>query len=218
MITLEQLREKNSIAIHTVDEPLFAQYGEVLSLDSDAVVEALKGTPMPPERNLYVASDENMEKLDATKQMTWDIYGGLPAQLGYCNGYNVALGAMEWHDCSEVDIAGTPLVLLLAKYSDIKDDVLDSKDVVAFYLPTGTAVRLFPQVLHFAPCSVADDGFKCAIGLSKGTNGDLSPELVKQHSPLKALNKWMLAHPERADLIAGGAKEGIVGENYIIKH
>ena len=34
-------------------------------------------------------------------------FGGLPVQIGYCNGSNVKLNALEYHRSSEIDIAVT---------------------------------------------------------------------------------------------------------------
>lgn len=216
MSELEQLRAKNECVLHSVEEAGFAAYGEVLQGNYGALQGLLAATPMPSEKNIYVASDSAMEALGECEALTWQIYGGLPMQMGYCNGHNTALGAEEWHDCSEVDIAGTSLVLLLAAQSDLENGVLTSARVKAFYLPAGTAVRLWPGTLHFSPCAVSRDGFRCLIGLSKGTNAPLTPQQAAGRAPLRAFNKWLIAHPARKDLIASGAREGITGENITI--
>ena len=40
-------------------------------------------------------------------------YGGLEIQIGYCNGNNKKLNAVEYHRSSELDIAVDDLILLL---------------------------------------------------------------------------------------------------------
>ncbi len=214
----EHLKNKNDIPIHSISHEGFKEYGEVLSYDTDELVNTLLQTPIPEEKNIYVASDEILEKIAVTQEMSFKIFGGTEYQMGYCNGRNVALGALEWHDCSEIAVAGSALVLLLAKYSDIRNNIIDSSKVKAFYLQKGQAIRLYPMVLHFAPCAVSDDGFRCCIGLTKGTNEALDSKNIKKYAPLKAVNKWMLAHPERTDLVESGAMVGIVGENIKINH
>ncbi len=214
----KELQKKNSIDIHLATDECFSPYGEILSIDTEEIQKALEQTPIPAEKNIYIASDEKLESLEEIKKISHAVFGGIEAQAGYCNGRNVALGAEEWHDCSEINITGTPLILLLALYSDLEDGILDSKKVKAFYLPKNTVIRLYPMVLHFAPCAVTDDGFRCIVGLTKGTNAPMTTEEAMRYSPLKAVNKWMIAHPERQDLIDAGAKQGITGENIVIVH
>ena len=60
-------------------------------------------------------------------------FGGLPIQIGYCNGSNVKLNALEYHRSSEIDIAVTDLILLLGCQQDIKEDTYDTALVEAFF-------------------------------------------------------------------------------------
>ena len=53
-------------------------------------------------------------------------------QIGYCNGSNVKLNALEYHRSSEIDIAVTDLILLLGCQQDIKEDTYDTALVEAF--------------------------------------------------------------------------------------
>ncbi len=193
----------------------FAKYGYKLKGDYESVTSFLiNHSPMPKENNLYVRDDLEFKKLEIFKSIKEEIYGLGAIETGYCNGYNNKLNCMEYHTCPEVDIAATDLVLLLATQEDIVDGKLDSKKVKAFYVKKGEAVVLYPYVLHFSPCRVSEEGFKCAIVLTEGTNRDLEskpndPKLWKE-------NKWLLAHPDtnQAKL---GAYVGIVGENIEIK-
>ena len=193
----------------------FNKYGYVLEGDFSEVTSFLiSSSPMPKENNLYQRDDEEFKKIPSIKKIQEEIYGLGAIEAGYCNGYNNKLNCLEYHTCPEVDIAATDLVLLLATQEDIKNGQIDSKDAKAFYISKGTAVVLYPYTLHFSPCRVNDDGFKCAIILTEGTNRDL---LVKPNDPkLWKENKWLLAHKD-SNQARLGAYIGIVGENIEIK-
>lgn len=50
------------------------------------------------------------------------LYGGMPIQIGYCNGHNHLLNAVEYHRDSEINIAVTDMILILGKEQDITED------------------------------------------------------------------------------------------------
>ncbi|MGL6023006.1 MAG: DUF4867 family protein, partial [Cetobacterium sp.] len=131
------------------------------------------------------------------------------------------LNGLEYHKSSEINVAVTDLVLLLAKTTEIKESELDSSVVKAFLLPRGMAVELYSTTMHFAPCKVSNDGFKCIVILPKETNTDISLEdkdiLTEEDKFLFKRNKWLLVHGDKQDLIAKGAFHGISGENLEIK-
>ncbi|MBQ5909896.1 MAG: DUF4867 family protein, partial [Bacteroidaceae bacterium] len=110
-----------------------------------------------------------------------EFFGSLPAQLGYCWGHNNLMNATEWHTCSEINIAVTPLVLILGHVWDVKEDKIDSSMFQAFYLPKGTAVEVYATTLHFCPCEVSEEGFGCVVALSQGTPSVVP--LAFTHSP-----------------------------------
>ena len=63
------------------------------------------------------------------------------------------LNALEYHRCSEVDVAATELVLLLGRQQDVTEEfTYDTAKVEAFRVPAGTAVELYATTLHYAPC------------------------------------------------------------------
>lgn len=65
-----------------------------------------------PEDVIYVPSVDELEALDVAKELQNRAYGGLPIQIGYCNGHNKKLNAVEYHRNSEINVAATDLVLL----------------------------------------------------------------------------------------------------------
>ena len=215
---LELLKQKNpQLALHHVESAAFETYGRVIkSLDTDAILAAAGKIENPSEGSAYVASQPEFEALDIKEEIQNEFFGSLSAQIGYCWGHNNFMNATEWHTCSEINIAVTPLVLILGHVWDVKDGTIDSSKFQAFYLPKGTAVEVYATTLHFCPCEVQAEGFGCVVGLSQGTNTDL--QIQPKDKKLFRKNKWIIAHQDNAGLQARGVIAGITGENYQIKY
>ena len=101
----------------------------------------------------------------------------------------------------------------------LDDGRLDSADVVGFYLPENVLVEIYPMVLHFAPCRIAETGFRCLVVLEKGTNAALPSVDTTAPGEEKLLwmrNKWMTCHPDSPQK-EKGAFVGIHGENLALK-
>ena len=110
-------------------------------------------------------------------------------------------------------------MLLLALPGDVRDRVLDSRDVKGFYLPPDTLVEIHPRVLHFAPCRIRDSGFNCLVVLERGTNAPLDhvdPSAPGEEGLLWMRNKWLLCHPDSPQA-QKGAFMGIAGENLTLR-
>ena len=108
--------------IKKVTDPSFLAYGKVVEgYDCKELLEAMERTPLS-EDVVYVASVEELETLLVAKKMEKNLYGQMPIQVGYCNGHNKKLNALEYHRNSEVNVAVTDLVLLLGRQQDIKED------------------------------------------------------------------------------------------------
>ncbi|MCI2068127.1 MAG: DUF4867 family protein [Bacilli bacterium] len=205
--------------IHSIQEELFSEYGRVVEgLDVNDLVKTLKDkTPLPQEGTVYTPSDKNLESLPVFEVLKQNVYGGMPIQLGYCNGHNTKLNCLEYHRDSEINLGTEDFILLLAKRSEIKNNLLDTKKVVAFYVPKNVAVEVYATTLHYAPCEAkVGQGFKVLVVLPRGTNGPL-PKIVKpfenaEFAFLWASNKWLLAHEESSEA-SKGAKVGLVGTN-----
>ena len=145
-----------------------------------------------------------------------ELYGELDIQIGNCWGYNSYLNALEWHKNSEINVAATDLVLILAKLDDIEDGKLDSSKAVAFLVEEGEAVEIYADTLHYCPCQVSPTGFNCVVILPKGTNRPLTN---KPEDPLIfRKNKWIFCHEDNKELIAKGVVPAIYGENYRINY
>lgn len=203
--------------IYEVTDDRFKKYGRVVSgIDFSGYIDALlKSTPLP-EGVDYVAGVPELEALPVMKELTEKTYGELPIQLGYCNGHNTMLNALEYHRSSEINVAATDAILMLGSQQDITDDfTYDTSLVEAFLVPAGTAVEVYATTLHYAPCGVAGQGFKVGIVLPKGTNLDLEVSHAGgEDAHLTAKNKWLLGHPEGG--LPAGSPMGLVGKNLCI--
>ena len=128
--------------IQNVADASFRKYGKVLEgYDFSALIREMKHTPVP-EDVIYVPSVEELEALEVEKTLTNKAFGGLPIQIGYCNGHNKKLNAVEYHRNSEINVAVTDLVLLLGCQQDIEDDLTyDTSKIEAFLVPAGNRNR-----------------------------------------------------------------------------
>jgi hypothetical protein len=194
-------------------DPKFKKYGRVVkNVDFAPLVEAMQSTPLP-EGVAYEPSVEVLEATSAMVEIQTKCYGELPIQIGYCNGHNVMLNAVEYHRSSELNVAATDAVLMLGCQQDITDDfTYDTSLMEAFKLPKGVAVELYATTLHYAPCSYNNEGFKVAIVLPKNTNLPLEKEHDGWEDKLiTAKNKWLIGHAEGG--LDAGAHIGLVGKN-----
>lgn len=197
--------------IYRVTDPEFSAFGRVLQMDTRDLVATCKTIVTPESGSAYEASVEALEALDAAREIKLHL-GQMPTQVGYCWGHNDALNALEWHKCSEINVAVTDLILLLGDQRDIVDNRYDSAKVKAFRVLAGEAIEVYATTLHFCPIEVEASGFGCVVGLVKGTN---LPHEMPVDDPLHfKQNKWILAHEKNEALLARGVVGGIYGENY----
>lgn len=207
-------QERNiSMKILQVTDPEFAKYGKVVEgIDFTGLVEKMQEMPLPDGVE-YQPSVEALEALPVMEELSCKAYGEMPVQIGYCNGHNELLNAVEYHRDSEINVAATDAVLILGKQQDITDDfTYDTSLMEAFLIPKGTAVEVYATTLHYAPCGVGGNGFRVAVILPRGTNFPLK----KEHSDgedklITAVNKWLIGHPEGG--FTGQEHIGLKGKN-----
>ena len=201
--------------IKKVTDPEFSRYGRVIDgYDFSKLIKAMEHTPLP-EDVIYEPSIEELEATDVAIDLKMRIYGELPIQIGYCNGHNSKLNALEYHRSSEVNIAATDMILLLGSREDVEDDfTYDTSKVEGFFVSEGTAIEVYATTLHYAPCGVDGQGFKCVVVLPKGTNLDVvNTHATAEDKLLAASNKWLIAHE---DAHIDGAFNGLRGENITV--
>ena len=206
---------KNIMKILSVYDAEFAPYGRVVEgYDLTGMLAALATTPCT-DSVVYVAKDEVLHQAEGAEAIGEALFGGMPFQLGWCNGHNTKLNCLEFHRDSEFNLGTEDFILLIAKQEEIIDGVLDTSKVKAFKAPAGVLVECYATTLHYAPCSAAkDQGFRVMVALPAGTNTDYRPEggANVMDKMLWARNKWLIAHPEASEA-AQGAVVGLKGEN-----
>ena len=202
--------------IYEVTDARFRKYGKVIrNIDFSALTEAMKKTPVPSDV-VYEPSIAELEALPVAKEIEKVFYGELPIQIGYCNGHNVLLNAVEYHRSSEINLAATDAVLILGSEADVTDDfTYETSKMEAFRIPAGTAVEVYATTLHYAPCHVDDAGFQVAVILPKGTNYPLDEAHAGgEDALLTAKNKWLIGHAEGESvevvLASGKRREALV--------
>lgn len=204
--------------MYEITAPEFGKYGRVVTgVDVTGLLARMEETPLP-EDVVYEPSVMLLEEDGSFETLQRVIYGELPIQVGYCNGNNYDLNALEYHRSSEVDIAATDLILLLGRQQDIREDfTYDTAQVEAFYVPAGTAVELYATTLHYAPCNAKESGFRCVIVLPKDTNLPLEKTHTAEGEDrlLTARNKWLIGHKEGG--LPEGSPIGLVGENLSVR-
>ena len=203
--------------IHEITEECFKKYGKVIdSIDLTELVSTMQTVEIPADV-VYEPSISALEKLKCATELQQKTYGELPIQIGWCIGNNHKLNAVEYHRCSEVNIAATDAILILGRQQDISvENTYDTSLMEAFRIPSGTAVELYATTLHYAPCNASDDGFLVAVVLPKGTNEALEhPHVGGEDALLAAKNKWLIGHPEGG--LPEGSYIGLTGENLEIK-
>jgi len=209
------------VKIYSIHDPEFVPYGKVLGgYDTAQLLKTLDETTPLPDGVEYVPAQPELEALPIAGQLSANAYGGMPIQLGWCNGHNTKLNCLEYHRDSELNCGTEDFILLVAKEDEIKDGQLDTAKVKAFLVPAGELVEVYATTLHYAPCSArAGAGFKVLVVLPRGTNGP-KPEIAPLNGEdrvLWARNKWLLAHADSAEA-AQGAHIGLRGVNIDISN
>ena len=204
------------MVIKKVTDPAFLKYGRIIQNigkpELKALLDAMENTP-EPDGTVYVSSDAQLEALPIFKWFSDVFYGEMPIQIGYCNGHNRLLNALEYHRSSEINVGTKDMILILGLRADVQEDfTYDTAGCEAFLIPAGVPVEVFATTLHYAPCDVDGNGFRTVVVLPKGTNLEPSEVHGKEGEDklLTATNKWLIAHK---DGNCGDAFAGLKGEN-----
>ena len=232
MSKLIELEKKNGIPVYDVHCDHFASYGRVLKgWNFSGLIEYMeRETSIPESGNIYVPSVKELEEGKEAAAVCSAIYGGMPIEIGYCNGRNTTINGFEYHKGSEINIAVTDFLLALGHRWDISGELTyDIDKAEIFYVEKGTVIEMFQTTLHLSPIRTCDEGFKNIVILPQGTNTPLSEE-DKESRKIAAVsgdneanlllmkNKWVISHPEREPLIKQGAHPGVLGPNREIKY
>jgi hypothetical protein len=195
-----------------IGEDEFKRYGR--PLDSGAWRELVNRTGKlirADEDPAYLPSCPELEDGSGGSQPAAAVFGSDDVQIGVCRGFNNSLNGMEWHDCPEIIVACTPLVLILGHKDDISGGKWSSDGARLCFMDSGEAVEIHPGTLHFAPSRLGAEPFLSIIVLPRGVNGELPSGTVREAFLWKA-RKWLIAHPDSPQG-AAGAVTGITGKN-----
>ena len=108
--------------ILSVNDPAFKKYGRIITnVDVKELVAAMRKTPVP-EGVVYEPSIPELEALPVMQELSAVVYGEMPIQIGYCNGHNTKLNAVEYHRDSEINVAATDTILILGMLQDVEAD------------------------------------------------------------------------------------------------
>ena len=214
---LERLKKLNPfIDFYSVKDNEFKKYGCVLNIDTEDIINTCNEIKKPDEGSSYTMSLKDLEMLDCADILREKLFGGCEAQIGLCHGHSTMLNALEYHNSSEINIAATPLVLLLGLRYEMEGKEYSSDKIKAFYLEKGDAVEIYSTTMHFCPCQVMDEGFSSVVVLPKGTNDIL--DNPSMDNLLFKKNKWIICHSENQALIEKGVYPGIHGTNYQMRY
>ena len=217
---LEMLRKLNpDLPFYSVHDAEFRSFGRVVDFDAAVLIEACeKAAEMPESGSRYVPDMPELEAVAFDKVQN-ELRGEGSCQIGCCWGHSSKLNCLEYHRASEHNVAVSDLVLLLAAQQDMEGCDLPEGKVTAFFVPKGTTIEVYATTLHFCPCEVSADGFRCIVVLPRGTNHPLEkarPE-TEEGRLLWAKDKWLIAH-EEAPAVQRGAYVGIHGKNFEIHY
>lgn len=220
---LERLNKVNDVKVYSVFDAEFKPYGRVVEgYDFEGIVDFMKAkAPVPEQGNIYIASVPEMEAFAVKDEIEGVLYGGMPVQIGYCNGRNSTYNGFEYHKGSEINVAVTPFMLVLGHVWEIEDNKFYVGNEKVFFVPEGTAIEMYETTLHLSPCKVSDDGFKDVVILQRGTNTPLENKHRngdKESALLLQRNKWVIAHKDREPLVKQGAHIGLIGENKELRY
>ena len=201
--------------ILSVFSPEFRAYGRVVEgYPVKGLLDALAQTPLT-DGVVYVPREPLLHAAPEAQAIGEALYGGMPFQLGWCNGHNTKLNCLKFHRDSEFNLGTEDFILLLGLQGDIVDGRLDTATVKAFRCHAGVLIEVYATSLHYAPCHTDPaKGFRVMVALPENTNTDYRPEggANVMDRMLWARNKWLLAHAESAEA-AQGAVVALDGVN-----
>ena len=214
----EQLLLNNpAIPIHRIDSDAFLQYGTLLDpLPFPHWLNRRIAAPRSPSRYHLRNHAPDLEPYKESLSLN-PYFNGAEVQVGYCNGHNVTINGAEYHKSPELFIAVTDCLQFLTSFNFLdKYETLD-RTCRTLLFSKGSAALINEKVLHLAPLSVHPGGFKAVIILPKGTNEPIHEPYPSQAEGEERLyfkqNKWILAHPERTQLVSQGVHIGLTGTN-----
>ena len=113
---LENLKAKNSdINVFSAFSEEYKEFGRIITVSDNMLNEIIDTAEKisVPDSVIYTPEKKELENCKISQYIVNNVFGTLPTQIGYCCGHNSFLNATEWHTSSEINIAVTPLILIL---------------------------------------------------------------------------------------------------------
>lgn len=188
----------------------FNGLGRILNYDATDVIKYVEeNISFKQEKASYKLDYSELHSFPFFEKVKNEIYGQLDIQFGIVSGLNEYLTGIEYHQCSEVNVAFTDCLLLLGKTYQLKENKFDAQKVKAIYLQKGEVVEIFNTTLHYTPIQVEEEGFSLGVILLEGTNSDID---YIPGSLLTKKNKWYICHPSQKAKVQIGNIPGLLGE------
>lgn len=217
MGTYQELCAKNvKYDIKQIDDPSFKQYGTIWNGFDITELETFcqKNVKIDQQKNFYTPSNPELEKIALFREISNEVYAGMPIEAGECTGQTRDFTAVEYHQGSEVNIALTDVVMVLAHRAILeeKGSIDPRKDAKLFFVPAGTVFEMYSDTLHYSPIKVHHSGFEVIVVLPAGSNQPLPEKFSAQNKRIVKKNKFQLVHACREDKIKAGAQIGVTGD------
>ena len=108
--------------IQSVNDEAFKAYGRVVDgYDCKEMLEKLEElTDMPGDSVIYVPSVPELEATPAYDDFSNNCFGGMPIEIGYCNGTNTKLNCFEYHHDNEINVAANDAILLRQRLFSVR--------------------------------------------------------------------------------------------------
>lgn len=166
----------------SVTEEAFRPYGRVLPLETKEFCEVLKAIEIPAEGTVYEPSVAAFEALPLFKELTEKTYGEMPTEARplqrpqrgpQCARVSPLVGNRHRGDGSRAD--GRPP----AGHRPGDADVRHEQGRVLLRA-SWHGRRAYATTLHFAPCGIDGQEFRCGVALPRGTNEALKNPIAKE--------------------------------------
>lgn len=214
-MNLERLQRFNpDLTILSVNSAVFNEYGQVLSnIDPTEMLAKLNQHLIPKSGSTSVIADADLLDTQMAEQLRLTVFGGQQIQIGYYNGHNDHLDALEWHHAPEVMVATANVCLFLGQRAKLTRNGYAVGALRTFFVPAGTVIALYGTTMHYAPLQTSEDGYRCMVALPANTKTDLPAKMGNVDPLLHKRGQWLIAHPDNHALIEQGVVAGIMGKN-----
>ena len=218
---LKKIRKLNPThTIRELSDNEFLKYGRLIeNFDFSSMLEKLRASGEIQSQTYYVESTTLLADSHEIDCLSDRFFGGMPTEVGFCLSKNRVLNALEYHKSNEIMCFDDDVVLMFGVFAELNNNTYEASKLEAFFAPARSAIELYAGVLHYAPFSLSDNGFRFIVILPMGTNSALErkPLPSKENEILIMKNKWIICHSEAKQEINDGVTVGITGGNIRIK-